>query len=85
MEKDDFKSRYLCDWSAWKSETNVECSNCHCPHMNNDGVTNNGYPRYKCGNCGCRDDKDPKYMEHRRRIDAKIASQRRLANHQPRE
>lgn len=65
----DFKNQFLGEWAAWDEETNIQCPECGCPHMNNNGVTGDGYPKFKCGNCRKQIDKSPKNQALRDNID----------------
>ena len=73
MTLEEWRKLYECDFTPWEEETNMKCAHCDCPHMNRDGATSSGYPKYKCGHCQHRTDSDPKRAESRRKIDYAIA------------
>lgn len=72
-EEDRFYNMMFGEWEI--RETGVVCNNCDFPHMEINGCTKDGYPRYKCPSCKCKTDKDPKNIEFRRRIAAKFREQ----------
>lgn len=69
-----FNDLYLCDWTPWQKETNIKCPSCGCPHMDNIGLTRDGFPKYKCGYCKVSTDESPRNIEARRKIDNAIKS-----------
>lgn len=73
MEHKEWLNLHLGNFTPWEKETNMKCPLCDCPHMDYIGETKDGFPKYKCGHCNGRTDRDPKNIEARRRVDYAIA------------
>jgi len=69
MTPEDFQREYLGTWT--REETNQQCTQCENPHMEFKGMTNSGYPKYKCQECKCSTCLDPKKIALRNKIDAR--------------